>query len=75
MEKYNTPQEQDQADKVLFRLIIIMCFGIALMYCTSCTPSKTMYLAPTSKPNYEWLKEKQSTTKYARHIKWSCPKF
>jgi len=35
MNKYNNPQEQDQADKVLFRLIIIMCFGIALMYCTS----------------------------------------
>ena len=37
MNKYNNPQEQDQADKVLFRLIIVMCFGIALMYCTSCS--------------------------------------
>lgn len=71
MEKYNSPQEQDQADKVLFRLTIIMCFGIVLMYCTSCKPSASV----TVKPNYEWLKEKQHSTKYARHIKWSCPKF
>jgi len=34
MNKYNSPQEQDQADKVLFSLIIVMCLGIVLMYCT-----------------------------------------
>ena len=42
-----------------------------ILFATSCRPSASI----TVKPNYEWLKEKQHSTKYARYIKWSCPNF